>query len=69
MSHYPVTRNGETDERYRISLVCCGYDKPRHTLYFCDEYVANSASLASMIIRAHGHNAVCMGATIVEEKE
>jgi hypothetical protein len=69
MSHYPVTKNGKPDERYRISLVYCGYDKPHHTLYFCDEYVANSASLASMIIRAHGHNVVRMGATIIEEKE
>ena len=28
---------------------------------FCDEFVANSASLASMIIRAHGHNAARTG--------
>jgi len=68
MPHYPVTQNGKPDLRYRISLVCCGYEKPCHTLYFFDEYVANSASLASMIARAHGHNAVRKGATIIEEK-
>lgn len=64
MPFHPIAR----DRRYEIKPEFCGYEKPRYVLRFCGEFIASSISRASLAVRAVGHNAVRMGAVIVEEQ-
>ena len=57
------------DARYTIALEWCGYEKPHHVLRFCGEFVAQSISAASMIVRAAGHKAIADGAVAIEAKD
>lgn len=66
---YPLKHDdGTTDKRYTIRPEFCGYEQPRYVLRYCGEYVANSISLSSMIMRAAGHRAVANGAEIITEQ-
>lgn len=56
---YPISK----DNRYIITREYCGQPEARYVLRFCGEFIAQSISKASLVVRAHGHNAVRLGAT------
>lgn len=60
--YYPIN-----DKRYTITVEYCGYPEPRYVLRFCGDFIAQSLSRASLTARAVGHNAVRLGATVIEE--
>lgn len=65
---HPITHSdGICDNRYSIRQEYCGYDAPRYVLRFCGEWVAQSISYSSMVMRAVGHKAAMDGAPIITE--
>lgn len=64
MTNYPV----KSDARYTVAKEFCGQDGQRWVARFCGEWLAQSISYSSMVMRCVGDSARRRGALVVEEQ-
>ena len=67
LTQYPISK----DSRYTITQEYTGHSsaKPQFVIRFCGECVDSRQFYTSAVVRAAGHNAERMGATIIISQE